>query len=211
MRLTYFVSTAVAAVTAFAQVESLPFIEWKCMQSEQDDYHHVFVANVNGKRVCAGVGEHCDWYTSGCPETPANGIAVVCPDAPAGPAWCKEPETPKTDTLWVSGVATRFDPFDPQQNHGHVNIGSCDNVVTSLDTIVAINAEQYDDRSQGNEWCRRRQCIEIQDMSTGKTARAVIGDRCASCGYGNIDLTWGTMHALDKYQDGTFGVRWRLC
>ena len=90
-------------------------------------------------------------------------------------------------------------------------MGSCDNRVTEKDLIVALNAPQYDFNGQGLKWCRSHACIEIEDIITGIKTRASISDRCASCAYGQLDLTWAVMHSLGRFRDGNFQIRWRFC
>lgn len=118
-----------------------------------------------------------------------------------------------SDLSWIRrGIATRYDPSDPVQNHGYVNMGSCDNIVSANDVIVAVNEFDYDrNNRQGLTWCLNKQCIEILDVEKGKIIQATVADRCQGCEPGQLDLTWGTLRAFGRDSDRVFPIQWRLC
>lgn len=195
---------------------------WQCIQSPPDNSDFVFVKYDGVATVCAGVDNRCFWFQNECPsDPPADTIGVTCPDT-GGPYWCliakgapqsipKKGQDKSHDIWSFSGIASRYDPWDPNQNHGYVNMGSCDNVISENDLVVALNEFQYDAGGAGLDWCRNKQCVEIMDTQSGQTTRAVIADRCAGCVWGQLDLTWAVLHALGRYTDQNFDIKWRLC
>ncbi|KAI9019152.1 hypothetical protein DFJ74DRAFT_676176 [Hyaloraphidium curvatum] len=85
-------------------------------------------------------------------------------------------------------------------------MGSCDNRIDDNSWTVAMNAAQY-------TGCGR--CVEIRDLERGGTVRVTVGDRCAGCGYGSIDLTPAVLRAFGRntgnWGDAEFPIQWRYC
>lgn len=68
---------------------ALEAITWKCIQSSQKDSNrHVFVGNVSGTLMCAGIEDRCLWFDS-CPESvPDYAYGVLpCPQETDND-WC---------------------------------------------------------------------------------------------------------------------------
>lgn len=85
-------------------------------------------------------------------------------------------------------------------------MGSCDNRVTDWDAVVAMNPGQY-------SGCGA--CVEVLDVERGNVARFTVADRCAGCGWGQLDLTPGALNRLGRntgnWGDAEFPIRWRYC
>jgi hypothetical protein len=226
------------AVAMFSMVVSVDGLSFQCIQSSSvDQFHFVNVAREGQNVVCAGNPEKaaCDWYDQKCDPFPAT-VGVYCETGPEAPVWCQlaaihlglaravpwdqdklgKSETkakPLVEGDWIQGRATYYDTDDPSQNHGFVNMGSCDNRIDNWDNVVALNEHDYDVNGQGVQWCYSKQCIEIMDIASGRTARSIIADRCAGCAKGQLDFTRGSLNALGRStgDGGVFQVQWRLC
>lgn len=90
-----------------------------------------------------------------------------------------------------NGRATYYDVFAAGQNHGSTSgIGACQTQLSVDGAFVALNDVQFD----SDKPCGRS--VVITDKSNGKTVTATVQDRCAGCGWGNLDLTKGLFQQL---------------
>ncbi|KAI9483880.1 MAG: RlpA-like double-psi beta-barrel-protein domain-containing protein-containing protein [Benjaminiella poitrasii] len=101
------------------------------------------------------------------------------------------------------GTATWYEP----ETQGGTE-GACDGVeISSDDSIVALNHEQYGKMSKSSKWCGK----EIKITGPEGTAKATIQDACPECGEGDLDLSPKLFKKVaGKLNEGVAEITWEL-
>jgi len=94
------------------------------------------------------------------------------------------------------GDATWYNPSDPVQNHGWVNMGSC-GPVHDYDMMVALSPAH-------GKPCGA--CVSIR--ANGNCVNAIVQDTCAGCSPEHIDLTPAVWTQLAPLEVGKMKVDW---
>jgi hypothetical protein len=98
--------------------------------------------------------------------------------------------------LQERGDATYYNPSDPNQNHGYVNMGSC-GPITDESIMVALSPSL-------GEMCGS--CVSIRYGSN--CVNAIVQDKCASCAPDHIDVTPAVFSQLAPLEAGIIKVDW---
>jgi hypothetical protein len=98
--------------------------------------------------------------------------------------------------LQERGDATYYNPSDPNQNHGYVNMGSC-GPITDESMMVALSPSL-------GEMCGT--CVSIRHGSN--CVNAIVQDKCASCAPDHIDVTPAVFSQLAPLEAGQIKVDW---
>jgi len=147
------------------------------------------------------------------PPAPAPSVAAPAP-APAPPA--PKPVSPPPPQVQVAQpVAPAPAPAAPAAANSHtgeltffqVGLGACgfDDAGKDLtENIVALSHLIMGEQSNGNPYCGRRITVSYG----GKTAQAVVRDKCMGCAVNNIDGTEKLFTEFNPLTTGRFQVQW---
>lgn len=154
---------------------------------------------------------------SKAPAAPAPPVATPAP-APAPPAPPAAPSPPPKAPEPVAPPPPQIQvaqPAAPAAANSHVGeltffqvgLGACgfnDAGKDHSENIVALSHLMMGEQSNGNPYCGR----SITVSYGGKTAQAIVRDKCMGCAYNNIDGTEKLFTEFQPLTKGRFEVQW---